>query len=150
VAAERGAGRLVVAVVVALVLVAASVAALDLGGRLPGGLVADPAPSPTATRPLDPARTPAPVVLAAEPTAPGAPAAVNEKALDAVLAAPALGHAAGASVLDVATGQVLLDRDAGTARTPASVAKLATAAAVLDVYKPEHTVHDLGAGRCRG
>ncbi len=52
-------------------------------------------------------------------------------------------------MLDVATGQVLLDRDAATARIPASVAKLATAAAVLSAYDPGHRVHDPGRRRCR-
>ena len=140
-AADGGARRGVLAVLTALLVVAAvTVAALDLTGRLPGGLVADPASSPTATPTLDPPRSPAPEVLAAEPTAPGPAPVLPEAALDAVLASPALGGAAGAAVLDVATGQVLLDRDAGAPRIPASVAKLATAAAVLSAYDPGHRV----------
>ena len=99
----------------------------------PAALVGRPREQPaTATPTLDPPRSPAPEVLAAEPTAPGPAPVLPEAALDAVLASPSLGGAAGAAVLDVATGQVLLDRDAATARIPASVAKLATAAAVAD------------------
>ena len=140
-AADGGARRGVLAVLTALLVVSAvTVAALDLTGRLPGGLVADPASTPTATPTLDPPRSPAPEVLAAEPTAPGPAPVLPEAALDAVLASPSLGGAAGAAVLDVATGQLLLDRDAGTARIPASVAKLATAAAVLTAYDPDHRV----------
>ena len=140
-AADGGARRATLVVLTALLVVAAvTVAALDLSGRLPGGLVADPAGRPTATPTLDPPRSPASSVLAAEPTAPGPPPALPEQALDEVLASPALGGAAGAVVLDVATGQVLLDRDAAAARIPASVAKLATAAGVIAALGPEHRV----------
>jgi D-alanyl-D-alanine carboxypeptidase/D-alanyl-D-alanine-endopeptidase (penicillin-binding protein 4) len=139
VASDGGVRRAVLVTVVAvLVVVAAGVAALDLSGRLPGGLVADPSPTPTATPTLDPRRSPAPAVLVPEPTASDLAGALPTGALDAVLAAPSLGGRVGATVLDVATGQVLLDHDSATPRTPASVAKLATAAAVLQVYGPQH------------
>ena len=141
-----GGVRRLVAVVVALVVaVGAVLAALDLTGRLPGGLVADAQPTPTPTPTLDPPRAPAAAVLPAEPTAtpaatatPSALPALPTAALDRVLAAPALGGAAGATVVDVASGQVLFDRDSGAARTPASVAKLATAATVLRAVGPQH------------
>ena len=140
-AADGGARRATLVVLTVLLVVAAvTVAGLDLTGRLPGGLVADPASSPTATPTLDPPRSPAAEVLAAEPTAPGPAPVLPEAALDDVLRSPSLGGAAGAVVVDVATGQVLLDRDAGTPRIPASVAKLATAAAVLTALGPEHRV----------
>jgi D-alanyl-D-alanine carboxypeptidase/D-alanyl-D-alanine-endopeptidase (penicillin-binding protein 4) len=141
VAADGGARRATLVVLTGLLVVAAvTVAGLDLSGRLPGGLVADPASSPTATPTLDPPRSPAPSVLPPEPTAPGPAPVLPEAALDEVLASPALGGAAGAVVVDVATGQVLLDRDAAAARIPASVAKLATAAGVLTALGPEHRV----------
>lgn len=140
-AADGGTRRATLAVLTALLVVAAvTVAGLDLSGRLPGGLVADPASSPTATPTLDPPRTPAPSVLLAEPTSSGPPPVLPQQALDAVLASPALGGGAGAVVIDVATGRVLLDRDASAARIPASVAKLATAAGVLTSLGPEHRV----------
>jgi D-alanyl-D-alanine carboxypeptidase/D-alanyl-D-alanine-endopeptidase (penicillin-binding protein 4) len=139
VAADGGARRATLVVLTALLVVAAvTVAALDLSGRLPGGLVDDPTSSPTATPTLDPARSPAPSVLAAEPTSPGPAPELAEVALDDVLASPSLGGAAGAAVLDVGSGQVLLDRDAASPRIPASVAKLATAAGVLTALGPEH------------
>lgn len=132
---DGGARRAVVTVVAsALVVAAVALAALGLTGRLPDALVADATPSPTATPTLDPLRSPAPLVLTPEPTASGVPAALPTAALDAILGAASLGGAAGASVLDVATGAALLDRDSRTARTPASVAKLATAASVLQAY----------------
>ena len=140
---DGGARRAVLAVVASLLVVAAvAVATLDLTGHLPGGLVADRSASPTTTSaaPLDPSHQPAGAVLAPEPAVsdPSSVTVLPTRALDAALAAPALGGAAGAIVVDVASGQVLLDRDAATARTPASVAKLATAATALTVLGPQH------------
>lgn len=135
-------GRLRTAAVAAtgaLVVSAGALAGLDAAGRLPGGLVADPTPTPSRTAPPDPAPVDAPPVLDAEPdgaSTPG-PAALPVAALDAVLDDPALGPAPGAVVLDAASGEVLLDRDAGEPRTPASVAKLATGAAALVALDPE-------------
>jgi serine-type D-Ala-D-Ala carboxypeptidase/endopeptidase (penicillin-binding protein 4) len=131
--------RVVLAVVAAvLVLAVAAVAVLALTDRLPDALVADPTPTPSPTVPLDPPRSPAPDVLPPEPTASGPPPSVPTAALDDVLAAPSLGGAVGATVVDVASGQVVYDRDAAGARTPASVVKLATFAAALTAYGPEH------------
>ena len=131
--------RVVLAVLAAvLVLAVASVAVLALTGRLPDGLVADPTPTPSPTVPLDPSRSAAPDVLPTEPTASGPPPALPTAALDAVLAEPSLGGSVGATVVDVASGQVDYDRDAAGARTPASVVKLATMAAALTAYGPEH------------
>lgn len=140
---------LAVAIVAALVAVAIAVAGLDLTGRLSGGLVADPAPTPT--QPLDPPRRPAAVVLSPEPSSSSAPVALDGSALDRVLAAPELGGGVGATVLDVATGTELYTQDSGTVRTPASVAKLATAAAVLTAYPPTHRfVTEVYAGSAPG
>ena len=134
---RRGRQGALAAVAAVLVVAAVSVAALDLTGRLPGGLVGNEAPvtvlstlpgSPAVTDPVRPP-TPAPVLGDASVTA-GIPLpAVG--ALTKALAGPALGGNPGAVVLDVATGQSLLDQDGSTPRTPASVAKLATAAAAL-------------------
>jgi D-alanyl-D-alanine carboxypeptidase/D-alanyl-D-alanine-endopeptidase (penicillin-binding protein 4) len=143
VSSDGGARRAILAVVASLLVVAAvAIATLDLTGHLPGGLVADHSASPTATstRPPDPSHEPAGAVLAPEPASsdPASPTVLPARALDAALGTPALGGAAGATVVDVASGQVLLDRDAATARTPASVAKLATAATALTVLGPQH------------
>jgi D-alanyl-D-alanine carboxypeptidase/D-alanyl-D-alanine-endopeptidase (penicillin-binding protein 4) len=142
VAADTGGRRtraVVLAVVAAvLVLAVAAVAVLALTDRLPDGLVADATPTPSPTAPLDPPHAPAPDVLPPEPTESGPPPAVPTAALDAVLAAPSLGGAVGATVVDVASRQVLYDRDAAGPRTPASVVKLATMAAAIVAYGPEH------------
>jgi D-alanyl-D-alanine carboxypeptidase/D-alanyl-D-alanine-endopeptidase (penicillin-binding protein 4) len=143
VSSDGGARRAVLAVVASLLVVAAvAVATLDLTGHLPGGLVADRSASSatTSARPLDPSHEPAGAVLAPEPASsnPSSPTVLPSRALDAALGTAALGGAAGATVVDIASGQVLLDRDAATARTPASVAKLATAATALTVLGPQH------------
>ena len=63
------------------------------------------------------------------------PAAVRT-ALAGVLADHRLGGRVLADVSDAATGAVLLDRGRSTAAPPASTAKIATAAALLEVRKP--------------
>jgi serine-type D-Ala-D-Ala carboxypeptidase/endopeptidase (penicillin-binding protein 4) len=132
--------RAVLATATALLVAGAvTVAGLDLTGHLRGGLVADPTSSPTPSVPLDPMRTPAAAVLVPEPTSTVAAAAGPDvPALESALRTAALGPAAGAAVVDVATGDLLLDRDASSARIPASVAKLATSAAVLQWAGPQH------------
>jgi serine-type D-Ala-D-Ala carboxypeptidase/endopeptidase (penicillin-binding protein 4) len=128
--------RIVIALVAVLVLAAVSLAALDLSGKLPGGLVAEPTPTPTPSRPLDPAPVAAGDVLPGDPSAAPSGATPDlptlpEKELDRLLTGGALGPDPGAVVVDLGTGTELLSRDASTARTPASVAKLATGAAAL-------------------
>ncbi len=98
-------------------------------GATPTGTASSPAPAPSA--PVDPSRIAAPPVLT---PATGAAPSIDQVALDRVLAGKALGPDVRAMVVNVADGAVLLDRDAATARTPASVAKLATAAAVLSSW----------------
>ncbi|MCX5377599.1 D-alanyl-D-alanine carboxypeptidase/D-alanyl-D-alanine-endopeptidase [Streptomyces sp. NBC_00091] len=61
-------------------------------------------------------------------------------ALGPLLADPALGTARGASVVDIATGQVLYESGAGEAMTPASTLKIATASAALAALGPEHRI----------
>ncbi len=135
--------RIVLPLVALLVVAAVSLAALDLSGNLPGGIVADPTPTPTPTRPLDPDPVAAGVVLAGEPApAPTGGAApelptLPEEDLDRLLTDGSLGPDPGAVVVDLGTGSDLLSRDASTARTPASVAKLATGAAALMRLDPE-------------
>ena len=140
-AVETRGGRraALVSVIAALVVAAAVVAGLDLTGRLPGGLVADPSTTPATTGPLDPSHRAAPSVLLPAPTSsPMAVGTVPVGELSRRLADPDLGGAAGAAVVDVVTGAVLFDHDATTPRTPASVAKLVTGAAVLLAYGPAH------------
>ncbi|GAA3183488.1 hypothetical protein GCM10010531_42130 [Blastococcus jejuensis] len=63
------------------------------------------------------------------------PAALSEQ-LTPLLEVPGLGTGVSAEVVDVATGDVLLDADAADPATPASTAKLLTAAAVLVTLDP--------------
>ena len=57
-----------------------------------------------------------------------------------LLTAPGLGSGVSAEVVDVATGDVLLDLDATDPATPASTAKLLTAAAALTTLDPADTL----------
>ncbi len=126
--------------VAVLVAVAVAVASLDLAGRLPGGLLTDvrtPSPTPSVTQLLDPAPSDAPDVLEPQPGPSAASGStLPVAALDAVLTSGQLGPDPSALVLDVAGAATLLDRAGGVARTPASVAKLATGAAVLVTLDP--------------
>ena len=138
--------RIVIPLVALLVVAAGTLAALHLSGNLPGGLVGGPTPTPAATRPLDPDPVAAGAVLPGEPvpsssasasasasaapTSPELPT-LPEKQLVEALTGGALGPDPGAVVVDLGTGTELLSRDPATARTPASVAKLATGAAAL-------------------
>ena len=89
--------------------------------------VAAPQPDPVPSRaPLLPAAADAPV-----PSAAGLDAVVA-----AALADPALGGQVAAAVVDVRTGEVLLDRRGATPVTPASTAKIATAVAALHALDP--------------
>ncbi|MBC2903947.1 D-alanyl-D-alanine carboxypeptidase/D-alanyl-D-alanine-endopeptidase [Streptomyces cupreus] len=58
--------------------------------------------------------------------------------LDPLLDAPALGNRHSSSVVDVTTGKRLYGAGAGTALTPASTTKIATAAAALSALGPDH------------
>ncbi len=94
-----------------------------------------------------PAVTQAPAELTAAgapiaaPSAAGAAAPLPtraglEAALADALSASGLGGRLLATVVDVASGQVLLDRSAGVLAAPASTAKLAAAAAILQTTEP--------------
>ncbi|MFG3499221.1 D-alanyl-D-alanine carboxypeptidase/D-alanyl-D-alanine-endopeptidase [Streptomyces sp. NPDC047928] len=95
-------------------------------------------------RPAEPAPAPsAPGVLAALGTAPAAPAAPPAglaAALDPLVADPGLGPLRTAAVIDLASGEQLYGRGAGTPMTPASTVKIATAAAALTALGPRHRI----------
>lgn len=127
-----------VALTAVLVVAAVALAGLDLSGRLRGGLVADPRPTPTPSLRLDPRPVSALPVLTPASTAGGpSPGAVPVVALERLLASGPLGASPGALVVDAASGEPLLDREGSRARTPASVLKLTTAAAALTALDPE-------------
>jgi D-alanyl-D-alanine carboxypeptidase/D-alanyl-D-alanine-endopeptidase (penicillin-binding protein 4) len=122
--------------VVVLVVALGGAAGLDATGHLPGGLIPDGSASPTASPTPTKARPPAGAVLT--PATSAAVAPIPERRLRALLRRPDLGPAVGATVVDATTGDVLLDQDDTTARTPASIAKLTTAAAALVTLGPAH------------
>jgi D-alanyl-D-alanine carboxypeptidase/D-alanyl-D-alanine-endopeptidase (penicillin-binding protein 4) len=64
-------------------------------------------------------------------------AAALSAQVDAALADPVLGGRLAVSVVDVAAGEVLLERDAGTPLLPASTAKIVTSVAALTAVDPQ-------------
>jgi D-alanyl-D-alanine carboxypeptidase/D-alanyl-D-alanine-endopeptidase (penicillin-binding protein 4) len=76
--------------------------------------------------------------LAADAPAPDP--AVLDAELAPLLGSPALGVVPASVVVDVATGDVLLDRDGDRPAVPASTAKLLTAVAALTTLGPEQTL----------
>ncbi|WP_331437122.1 D-alanyl-D-alanine carboxypeptidase/D-alanyl-D-alanine endopeptidase, partial [Modestobacter caceresii] len=138
----RGGGRLVkvlAAAVLAVVLVAAGVVlALDLTGGGDSTVAEDAEQVPDAVLPelTDPSPVLAPLSAEAPVPDPTALAAV----LTPLLADPVFGSDLSAQVVDVATGQVLFDRDATDPSTPASTAKLLTALAAVTTLEPTDTL----------
>lgn len=128
----RRVGTVVLVAVVVLLLAAGAFVGLDATGHIPGALFDDPRAEPTATSSPSPSPPAAAPVLTTATGSEGDPPVVAEK----LLADPDLGGDLGAYVVDVASGEVLLERDAASARTPASVAKLATAAGALVALGP--------------
>ena len=82
----------------------------------------------------------APVLAALAEDAPVPDPAVLTGELAPLLASPALGAGVSAQVVDVASGDVLLDQDAADPATPASTAKLLTAVAALTALDPSDTL----------
>ena len=81
-----------------------------------------------------------PVLASLSADAPAPDPVVLTSQLTPLLTAPGLGSGVSAEVVDVATGTVLLDLDADDPATPASTAKLLTAAAALTALDPEDTI----------
>jgi serine-type D-Ala-D-Ala carboxypeptidase/endopeptidase (penicillin-binding protein 4) len=126
--------------VLALALVAGTAGTLALRDQdeAPGP---PPSPSPSQPTPL-----PAPPVApdradllpeAGDGDEPLPTAAALAAQVDAALADPALGGRLAVSVVDVATREVLLERDAGALLLPASTAKIVTAVAALTSLDPQ-------------
>jgi D-alanyl-D-alanine carboxypeptidase/D-alanyl-D-alanine-endopeptidase (penicillin-binding protein 4) len=131
---RQGRGRVVTVVVALAVLLAGGAAAgLASTDRLPGQQRrAAPTPTPS-TSPLPEAAP----VLAPVTGQPSATAGVALGRLQALLESRALGRNTSALLLDADSGQPLLDRASTVARTPASVAKLATTTAALVALGPD-------------
>lgn len=82
----------------------------------------------------------APVLASLGTDAPKPDPAVLTSRLTPLLTAAGLGTGVSAEVVDVASGEVLLDLDAGDPAVPASTAKLLTAAAALTALDPADTL----------
>ncbi|MGY1736456.1 D-alanyl-D-alanine carboxypeptidase/D-alanyl-D-alanine endopeptidase [Geodermatophilus sp. SYSU D00684] len=83
---------------------------------------------------------PAPVLAALASDAPTPDPDVLAAELGPLLAVPALARGVNAEVVDVATGETLVDQGAGDQVTPASTAKLLTAVAALTALDPDDTL----------
>jgi serine-type D-Ala-D-Ala carboxypeptidase/endopeptidase (penicillin-binding protein 4) len=128
--------RLLLGLVVLLVVVGAGVWFLVAPGSGDDGTAAEP---DVAEARLPDVEAAAPVLAALGSEAPTPDADVLAAELEPLLASPALGAGVSASVVDVATGESLLDLDADTPAVPASTAKLLTAVAALTTLDPETT-----------
>jgi serine-type D-Ala-D-Ala carboxypeptidase/endopeptidase (penicillin-binding protein 4) len=105
-------------------------------GPIKGLLEGKSSSSPTVAATADPTPTP---VLAAATNGGKAPNPDQVKvALDPLVGSAVLGTTVHASVLDVATGQPIYERDADVPTTPASTTKLLTAATVLASRGPNY------------
>jgi D-alanyl-D-alanine carboxypeptidase/D-alanyl-D-alanine-endopeptidase (penicillin-binding protein 4) len=125
--------------VIALVLLLVGGVAWLTGGL--GGATTDPADRVAVEDAKLPELGDAEPVLASLATDAPAPDAVALTShVSPLLDAPALGPGVSASVVDVASGNVLLDQDAAEPSMPASTAKLLTAVAALTTLDPSGTL----------
>ncbi|HEX2704339.1 MAG TPA: D-alanyl-D-alanine carboxypeptidase [Candidatus Lustribacter sp.] len=129
---------------------AAGYATLDAYDRAPGILTLAPVPAQTQSPAASPSTTPPGMTLPhlpaattvlpqASQTAPMPTPAGLAAAVKGPLADPSLGQKS-VLVRDAATKRLLLSTDPSRARTPASTAKLLSAAAVLDTLGPTTTL----------
>ncbi len=121
-----------------MVLLGAGVGVGLLLTRGGGDDAADAVSVPDAELPDLGAASPVLASLATDAPAPD-PAALSSR-LTPLLTAAGLGSGVSAEVVDVASGDVLLDLDAGDPAVPASTAKLLTAAAALVTLDPADTL----------
>ncbi|MBB4737828.1 D-alanyl-D-alanine carboxypeptidase/D-alanyl-D-alanine-endopeptidase (penicillin-binding protein 4) [Actinoplanes octamycinicus] len=129
--------KVVAAAATVVVLVALAVVGLVVRpGPIDGWLSAE---SPAPTRPAitpDPKPTPVLAAVAAQGEPPSAPAV--KAALDPLVGSAALGDRVHASVVDVASQELLYSRDAEVPTTPASTTKLLTAVTALAARGPAY------------
>jgi D-alanyl-D-alanine carboxypeptidase/D-alanyl-D-alanine-endopeptidase (penicillin-binding protein 4) len=127
---------LLAALVAVVVLAAAAVAAITFLGDRTDPTAAEPVPDAV----LPDLGEPTPVLAALSAGAPAPDPVVLADVLAPLLGASTLGSGLSAQVVDVATGDVLFDRDAEDPGTPASTAKLLTALAALTTLDPASTL----------
>ena len=136
--------RLVASSVLVVVLAAAAYGTADAYDVVPGVVTLAPVPAPARPFPSAPGAAAAPELTAPlsalDPAAPVPDAARVTASVRALAADARLGGSVGVLVEDQATGEVIASQDAGTARTPASTAKLLTATAALSALDPSSTL----------
>lgn len=135
----RRRARLVNVVCAVLVLALAAAGVIILRPGPVAEWLGATAPSAVATsEPPEPA--PSPVLADAGINAPAPAAAGVQAAIDKVLTDANLGSRVGISVVDVASGEGLYDRDSDAPITPASTTKLITAVTVLAARGPAYQI----------
>ncbi len=139
---RRGTTAVVVSAV--LLLGAAGYGTADAYDLVPGMLTLEPVPDPAAPFPTAPGAVDPPAVIDVAPDladdAPVPDAAQVQDWASALAADARMGTSTGVEVTDVLSGATLAEVSATTARTPASTAKLFTAAATLSVLGAETTL----------
>lgn len=140
----RRAARAAVGTLAVVLLAGGGYVAADVHDRVPGLLTLAPPPVPPAPFPTAPGAVeppaPTPVVAQLDPAAP-VPDVAAVTALARELAGDArMGTSTGISVVDVLTGQVLADLEAGTPQVPASTAKVLTGFAALTALGAQATL----------
>jgi serine-type D-Ala-D-Ala carboxypeptidase/endopeptidase (penicillin-binding protein 4) len=135
---RAGSGGALVGGVLALTLVAGAAGAVALRDQDPAAEQPPPPSQPTAL-PAPPAAPDRPDLLPeagnADEPLPAASALAAQ--VETALADPAVGGRLAVSVVDVATREVLLERDADALLLPASTAKIVTAVAALTSLDPQ-------------
>jgi len=114
-------------------------AGIGVGVLLHGGGPAPRAASLPSAK-LPDVSAPSPVLASLSTSAPAPDPGVLKTTLSPLLNAPALGPGVSASVLDVATGDTLIDQGATDPATPASTQKLLTSVAALTELGPSATI----------
>jgi D-alanyl-D-alanine carboxypeptidase/D-alanyl-D-alanine-endopeptidase (penicillin-binding protein 4) len=130
--------RIVLGIIAVVVLVAGGITTLVVTRTGNGPTATTAAQVPDAKLPT--IGDPPPVLAALSTKAPVPDPKVLAGTLTPLVASAALGTDAEAQVVDVATGNVLYDRNSGTPVTPASTAKLLTSVAALTTVDPEQTL----------
>lgn len=139
--------RIVVATLVPLAVVTAlgGYAFADAADAVPGWVTMSPAPVPPApfltAAQVEPATAPGTDVWPLfDPSAPLPDAAVLQALAQALRDDPRTGTSVNVSVIDLITGEVLVDLDAADGQVPASNTKVLTAIAVVSALGPDATL----------